>query len=131
MDIRKHWNLNAVMGFMTGDWAVTSESLSDAEVQAAFMAQIRIAYPSAPDPTSFIRTQWCSDPYARGSYSVPATFGGSQSDIELMHTRVTPSLGFAGEHTSICYYSSVHGAHNEGRRMAAWLVTGSAGGDWD
>lgn len=90
---------------------------------------------SVPSPTKVIITRWRSDPYALGSYTYipvagsthqgtegPAGFsaeGGSPLDImETSHPLWDNHLFFAGEHTSVDHFASVHGAYLSGIKAA-------------
>lgn len=77
-----------------------------------------------PDPVSFKRTQWFSNPNFRGSYTFRSTatdlLNTSPKDLALPLTNSlgVPVVCFAGEATHEHYYSTVHGAVESGWREA-------------
>jgi monoamine oxidase len=86
---------------------------------------------TAPDPTFCHITRWSQDPYALGSYTyIPAAIKGEVSEpaspldlVELSRPLWDGRLGFAGEHTEMDHYASVHGALISGWREAARMRT--------
>ena len=66
-------NVNALVTFGFGNYAVQMEQMSDAAIKDAAMTNLRHIYGNAiPNPTRTIITRWSSDPFAKGSYSFPA-----------------------------------------------------------
>ncbi|KDQ08627.1 hypothetical protein BOTBODRAFT_179697 [Botryobasidium botryosum FD-172 SS1] len=83
-----------------------------------------------PPPTDVVITRWRSDPYARGAYCyIPTTTPGEEEctplDFAELARPVHEKIFFAGEHTHMDWYASVHGAWasgmREGDRIAALL----------
>lgn len=80
----------------------------------------------SPVPNGRIRTQWQNDPYSYGSYTyIPcAKYSGDglpATPLDLKEFSVPAwkgALGFAGEHTHMDRYASVHGAYESGLREA-------------
>ena len=70
-----------------------------------------------PLPSSIV-TKWHQDPHSRGSYAyIPNLPHASPLDlVELSQPVWNQRLGFAGEHTEMDMYASVHGAFNSGKR---------------
>ena len=60
----------------------------------------------------FLRTHWASDPYVLGGYS-HAKPGRAASRL-LFSDSVGDRIVLAGEHCSIPFFSTVHGAHLSG-----------------
>ena len=71
-------------------------------------------------------TRWHDDPFALGSYSVPAP-GMSRNAREILARPVQDRIFFAGEATHSRYPSTVHGAYLSGLREARRLeaITGA------
>ena len=67
-----------------------------------------------------LRTHWASDPYALGGYS-HAKPGKAASRLAFSET-VGGRIVLAGEHCSIPFYSTVHGAHLSGLEAAEKAV---------
>lgn len=72
-------------------------------------------------PVEVLRSAWCRDPEALGSYSVVRP-GGRAEDRATLSKPVGPRLWLAGEHTVTDYPSTVHGAWHSGRRAARRLL---------
>ena len=118
LNYRKFSQANALMGFAFGRYALDTEALSDAEVQAEMMAQLRAAFGSSlPEPRALRRSRWASNPYIRGSYSSVNPQGRSSAYTDLARP-VENKLFFAGEHTSKDYRGTVHGAYLSGLAAA-------------
>ncbi|CAK9020002.1 Polyamine oxidase 4 (OsPAO4) [Durusdinium trenchii] len=126
MNTNRLWpGKNALTGFAVGRYAIASEQKTDAEVQADFMSRIRQQFPSAPDPTHFIRTKWGSDPFARGGYTTDSGINMEMNELRLLRQAVSASLTFAGEHTSPVWAATVHGAYQSGQRAANDIMSGA------
>ena len=103
-----------LISHMAGAQGRRLERLSDAEVMAvaleamveAFGAGIRKRVVRA------LRTHWASDPLTLGGYS-HAKPGRAASRLMFSET-VGDRIVLAGEHCSIPFYSTVHGAHLSG-----------------
>jgi monoamine oxidase len=76
-----------------------------------------------PDPLEVIITAWEQDPFTRGSFTNP-TLATQHGDNALLARSVNHTLHFAGEHTSVPYYATVHGALLSGLE-AAMRIAGS------
>lgn len=68
-------------------------------------------------PVGSMVTRWGQDPYARGSYSYPAT-GSSLADYDVIGEPVGNRLYFAGEATSSRHFMTAHAAFLSGVRVA-------------
>ena len=84
----------AVLNF--GDFATALEQLSDSEIINSVMQQIRLIYPTAPDPVSYQITRWGLDPFSNGAYTYPTTVTTAE-DYNNLITPVQNKLFFAGE----------------------------------
>lgn len=116
-------NANALMTFAYADYARTTESMSDTEVINEIMLHLKSMYGSAiPYPTNILRTKWQSNEYTLGSYSYTA-IGTEMQNFDDLAEEVNDKLFFAGEHTHIDYFSTVHGAHLSGLREADKIIT--------
>jgi monoamine oxidase len=90
------------------------ESLSDSDMMAlALEALVEAFGPSIRKRVvRTLRTHWASDPYALGGYS-QARPGRAESRL-MFSEPVGDRIVLAGEHCSIPFYSTVHGAHLSG-----------------
>ncbi|MFN0200609.1 MAG: flavin monoamine oxidase family protein [Bacteroidia bacterium] len=123
LNVKKfHPSVNALMTFAYSDYGRQTETMSDAQVIDEIMAHLRDIYGSSiPNPTNLLRTKWASNENAFGSYSFTAI------ETEMHHfddlaEEVSDKLFFAGEHTSIDYYSNAHGAYLSGIREADKII---------
>jgi len=66
--------------------------------------------------TPLAASSWRVDPFARGSYSYARP--GHADDRAMLAGPVDDRLYFAGEATSLNFFSTVHGAYETGRRAA-------------
>jgi len=127
MNTNRVWpGKNALLGFLTGRYAITSEQKTDAEVKADFMSRLRQQYPNAPEPVQFLRTKWGSDEFAYGSYTTPSGINAQANELQTLQRSISASLTLAGEHTSPTWAATVHGAYQSGQRAADDIMTPSA-----
>ena len=124
-NMQKVIGLPILFSFMSGEYMDTADTLSDAQIQSDFMESLRVAFPTAPDPTHFVRTSWGTDPFARGIYTNWASTASSADDIRTLASPISPSLALAGEHTAFDYIGSVHGAYLSGMRAADNVAIGT------
>ena len=86
---------------------------------ASAMEAVRKWYPEAPEPVNYKRSNWGSDPYARGSWGFIKA-GSTPDDCEAY--REAESTGskvfFAGEATTAEMIGTVHGAYITGIEAA-------------
>ncbi len=97
-----------------------------------------------PEPIAMIRTSWSIDPFALGSYSymavgatpemravlaAPVGANSVVTDSVVTESVVTERVFFAGEATASDNPSTVHGAQESGRRVAAEVLAQADGGE--
>jgi monoamine oxidase len=110
------------MTFAYAEYGRLTEKMTDQEVTSQIMTHLRDMYGSAvPDPTQMLRTKWSGNPNACGSYSYTAV-ETKMSYFEDMAEEVDDKLFFAGEHTELDYFSTVHGAYLSGIREADKII---------
>jgi len=130
LNLTRYNGAPALIGFTSGNAARLVETMSDDEVVANVMQQIRTHAGGAtapasgriPDPVQVRISRWGSDPLARGSYSFLA-LGGSGGDRDRLAVPVGNTLFFAGEATHRNDPASVHGAWWSGQRAARQIQT--------
>ncbi|XP_058830882.1 spermine oxidase-like isoform X2 [Topomyia yanbarensis] len=122
---------NILCGWISGKNARRMERISDEDVRKACLFLLRkfVRNTTIPEPVSFRRTQWYSNPNFRGSY----TFRSLTTDLlntsaehlalPLSNACGIPVVQFAGEATHNHYYSTVHGAIETGWREANRLAS--------
>ncbi|MGE3728273.1 MAG: flavin monoamine oxidase family protein [Candidatus Sericytochromatia bacterium] len=113
---------NALMTFAFGDQADASEKLSDSEIKAGVMKNLKAIYgDKIPEPQTILRTRWRANEYSYGAYSFAAA-GSPSTDFDTLTQPVGQKLFFAGEHTSRNYRGTVHGAFFSGRDAAQKIL---------
>jgi|GEM_PF-105209 len=118
LNARTFSSANALMTFGFGNYGLTMEDQTDAQIQADIMSILRQMFgESAPEPTKILVTRWSSDPFAYGAYSY-GNVGTTIADFDAMGGSVNNKLFFAGEHTYGLYRGTVHGAYLSGIREA-------------
>jgi monoamine oxidase len=103
-----------LVSHMGGSYGAEMEKLSDEAITALAMEAMVEAFGSGMKTrvVKTLRTHWVSDPYALGGYS-HAKPGKAASRLKFQET-VGDRIVLAGEHCSIPFYSTVHGAHLSG-----------------
>ncbi|KAK0463120.1 uncharacterized protein EV420DRAFT_1618926 [Desarmillaria tabescens] len=111
-----------IFATVTGDWSLRVEALSDQQVQDEVLDVLQKMYPNItiPEPTEFLFPRWNSDPLYRGSYSnwPPSFFSQHHDNLRSNVDR----LYFAGEATSQKYFGFLHGAYDEGLKVASVMA---------
>jgi monoamine oxidase len=119
---RFHPSSNALMTFAYADYGRQTETMTDAQVTEAIMAHLKDMYGSAiPNPTNLLRTKWNSNENTYGAYSFTAV-GTEMRHFEDLAASLDDKLFFAGEHTEVDYFSTVHGAYLSGLREAGNII---------
>lgn len=117
-----HPSTNALMTFAYADYGRQTETMTDAQVTEAIMTHLKDMYGSAiPNPTNLLRTKWNSNENTYGAYSFTAV-GTEMRHFEDLAASLDDKLFFAGEHTEVDYFSTVHGAYLSGLREAGNII---------
>lgn len=122
LNLKKFTPTNALMTFAFGDYAYTTETMSDSDITSEVMLHLKSIYgTSIPNPKQMLRTKWGQNINSYGAYSY-ATNGTTTADFDTMANAVNDKLFFAGEHTSRDYRGTVHGAYLSGIREADKII---------
>jgi monoamine oxidase len=114
--------LPILLRFNAGAYGTAIESMTDAEIIADTMSNLRSIYGKAiPEPIDYIITRWNSDPYSYGSYSF-SSMGATPADRDSLAATVDNVLFFAGEATSKDYPATNHGAYISGQDAANKII---------
>jgi monoamine oxidase len=110
-------------GFNAATYAYSLEKKTNDQTCAEMMAALRTIWKNAPTYTSCYVSRWAADPYSRGSYS----YTTPRMEFEKAHKDVGRAVGnnrvqFAGEHTSVEYPATVHGALISGNSAACRVL---------
>lgn len=115
-------SVNALLTFTYAEEARKSETKSDEQVIAEIMTHLKAMYGNGvPQPKSFQRTRWSSNPNSYGSYSF-TKLGMEMQQFDDLAQEVSNLLFFAGEHTHRDYFSTAHGAYLSGLREADKII---------
>jgi monoamine oxidase len=118
LNTTKFSSANGLMTFAFGDYATTTENLSDSDITDQIMDHLKSIYGNnIPPPNTMQRTRWAADEHSFGAYSF-ASNGSRSSAFDTLAEPVNNRLFFAGEHTSRDYRGTVHGAFLSGEREA-------------
>ncbi|MEO0398995.1 MAG: FAD-dependent oxidoreductase [Pseudomonadota bacterium] len=113
-----------LVAFAGGREARALEALDDDAVIADALAALKTMFGQAvTEPVATLVTNWASDPYALGAYSIVSPGGRPEMRDDLSAPAGT-RLYFCGEATSRDYPSTVHGAYLSGRDAAAAIKKG-------
>jgi monoamine oxidase len=122
LNIKKFTPSNGLMTFAFGDYATVTESMTDSQIIAEIMLNLKNIYGnSIPNPTNFLRTKWGQNINAFGAYSYP-TNGSTSADFDTLADEINNKVFFAGEHTERDYRGTVHGAYLSGIREADKII---------
>jgi monoamine oxidase len=117
-----HPAANALLTFAYAEYGRQTETMTDAQVIAEIMLHLRDIYGNGiPEPAQLLRTRWSANENAYGSYSFTAIDTAMQHFEDLAEA-VDDKLFFAGEHTEVDYFSTVHGAYLSGLREAEKIM---------
>lgn len=112
-----------LLGFNSGKSALELEKLSDKDtVNSAMFVLRQIFGEKIPDPIDYQITRWGADRFSLGSYSFNSV-GSVPVDRKTLAKSIDNRIYFAGEATSLEYFSTVHGAYLSGLE-AAKEITG-------
>ena len=111
-----------LVSHMAGNWGREMERLSDGQVMAVAMDALARAFGGGirKRVVKSLRTHWASDPFTLGGYS-HAKPGRAESRLTFSEP-VGGRIVLAGEHCSIPFFSTVHGAHLSGLAAAEMAV---------
>lgn len=111
----------------TGDYALKSDTMSEAELQADIAAVLgEIFGPEARPAEKIVAAQWSRDPFSLGVYSYPAV-GCTPADFDGLAEPVGNRLFLAGEHTIFEHHGTAHGAFMSGERAAEQVIAAIGG----
>jgi monoamine oxidase len=110
-----------VVGMSCGRLARRLEAAEDGGLSTLLGALARTVG-EVPPPEAVRTSSWSADPFARGAYSFCPP-GVRHTDRAGFH-QAAGGLHFAGEHTSVAYPGTLHGALQSGQRAAQAILTG-------
>lgn len=91
---------------------------TDVEVWDFIYKNLNISLTNLPNkPKRIFITRWGADEFSYGSFSFPA-IGHSESLVATLNEPVEDRIFFTGEHCSLEYAGTVHGAYLNGLETA-------------
>ena len=93
------------------------EDQTDEEVKAEMMSNLKLMFPSIPEPDRVVITRWGKEPNVLGGYSHPTIGRDFASDSSTLGLPVGRII-FAGEATAGSWYATTVGAWSTGQRAA-------------
>ncbi|XP_044735683.1 spermine oxidase-like [Chrysoperla carnea] len=122
---------NMLLGWIVSESARHMEKIPENEVKSKLIQLMRIFLGrkfKIPEPTTFIRSQWFTNPHFLGSYSFHSMttekLNARPTDVAepLKNSAGKDVITFAGEATNPIHYATVHGAIETGWREADRLL---------
>lgn len=107
--------------FTAGTDSQTLENLSDDDLIALALENLRKAFGHIPTPQKLFISRWGKDPFSVGSYSV-VPIHASGDDYDALATSVNEQLFFAGEATHRAFAATTQGAYLSGIRASEDLM---------
>lgn len=95
---------------------------TNAEVWHFIYQNLKLALPNLPSqPEKMVVTRWGADEHCFGAFSFPTT-GHSELWVNTLNEPVSNRIFFTGEHCSVQYAGTVHGAYLNGVEKANKLL---------
>ena len=109
-----------LVGWVAGEDAMRMEDQTDEEVKAEMMSNLKLMFPSIPEPDRVVITRWGKEPNVLGCYSYP-TIGREFRDDSSTLGLPVGRIMFAGEATAVKWYATTAGAWSSGQRAASGM----------
>lgn len=105
-----------------GPQSVWIDQMTDTAMWQRIYSSLSANFPPIPHrPQRMIMSRWGADPYSYGSFSFPAP-QHSNAWVEPFLQPLQNRLYFAGEHCSLQYAGTVHGAYLSGQDTAQKII---------
>jgi monoamine oxidase len=122
MSYRTFSDENILLGLSVGDYALTADEMSDAEITEDALNVLRDVWKGdVGKPIQMLRTRWRTDPFSLGAYSF-STPGVNPRQFDGLAKPIEERLLLCGEHTNFNYLATTHGAHLSGIRAAEYII---------
>ncbi|MCF6806819.1 FAD-dependent oxidoreductase [Thiotrichales bacterium 19S9-12] len=123
MNYYKFVNQPILLVFSSASFAKILETWPDQKVIDYMIGQLQSMYgDKVRKPTSYIRTNWFSDPFSYGSFSC-LPVGVSPYLYEALAKPIDKRIFFVGEATSATDPATVHGAYTTGVNAASNIIS--------
>ncbi|WP_417668083.1 flavin monoamine oxidase family protein [Roseibium sp.] len=108
----------ALMMICAGSYAARMDGLPDEELIDDAMEVLRRAFgANVPSPVAHMRSRWSADPFSLGAYSFAST-ATHPGTVKSLNAALNKQIFLAGEHCSLNYRGTVHGAYLSGQKTA-------------
>lgn len=98
------------------------DNSADHEISNFIFSSLQKQFNNIPHtPKKLIITRWGSDPYSYGSFSFPS-LKHTEDIVKVLHQPIREKIFFAGEHCSLKYAGTVHGAYLNGDATAQKIL---------
>ncbi|MCU4412787.1 FAD-dependent oxidoreductase [Acinetobacter sp. WU_MDCI_Axc73] len=98
------------------------DNSTDSEVSDFIFSRLQKQFDRIPNkPKKMIVTRWGADPYSYGSFSFPS-LNHSDDIVKVLQKSLRQRIFFAGEHCSLKYAGTVHGAYLSGYETAQMIL---------
>jgi monoamine oxidase len=122
MNYRTFSDENILLGLSVGDYALTADEMSDAEITEDALDVLRDVWEGeVGKPIQMLRTRWRTDPFSLGAYSF-STPGVNPRQFDGLAKPIQQRLLLCGEHTNFSYLATTHGAYLSGIRAAEYII---------
>ena len=98
------------------------DNSADNEISKFIFSNLQKQFNNIPHtPKKLIVTRWGAAPYSYGSFSFPS-LKHSEDIVKVLHQPIQEKIFFAGEHCSLKYAGTVHGAYLNGDETAQKIL---------
>lgn len=118
LDLSKIYNKPVYLMLFGGNQSTFIDEATDVEVWNFICRNLNTSLNNLPDqPKRILITRWGADEFSYGSFSFPA-IGHNKDLINTLNEPVNERIFFTGEHCSLEYAGTVHGAYINGLETA-------------
>jgi monoamine oxidase len=122
LDLSKIYHKPMYLMLFGGQASEFVDTATDREIWQYLYQNLKLCLPNLPDKTvNMIVTRWGADELSLGSFSFPAT-GYIEQWVNTLNQSVEDRIFLAGEHCSLQYAGTVHGAYLSGVDRANVLL---------
>lgn len=122
LDLSRIYQKPTYLMLFGGDKSKFIDNSTDREVSDFVFSSLQKQFHGIPNkPQKIIVTRWGADPYSCGSFSFPS-LNHTDDLIKILHQPIRKLIFFAGEHCSLKYAGTVHGAYLSGCEAAEKIL---------
>ncbi len=122
LDLSQIYQKPTYLMLFGGDKSNFIDNSTDREVSDFVFSSLQKQFAGIPDkPEKIIVTRWGADPYSYGSFSFPS-LNHTDNLVKVLHKPIRQLIFFAGEHCSLKYAGTVHGAYLSGCEVAEKIL---------